>query len=30
MPYHYAHLGIKELEEAWRETEDMKSAKALL
>ena len=30
MPFHYAHLGIEELEESWTETEGMKAARTLL
>ena len=29
MPFHYAHLGVEELEEEWKETEDMKKARQI-
>lgn len=30
MAFHYAHMGVEELEEAWVETEEMRKAKAIL
>jgi hypothetical protein len=30
MAFHYAHMSVEELEEEWKENEDMKVAKAYL